>query len=304
MKHIKLFEEWNLLNEGYRGRPADFQYADFETARKFARTLGLKSESHWRTFSKSAKLPYDIPANPYGYYSRRGVWTNWGDFLGTGNVATQLKEYRPFEEAREFVRSLGFKNEDEQRDYRVSGDKPHDIPTNPNVTYANQGWAGFGDFLGTGNVKLGSIEYRPFEEAREFVRSLRLNNQSEWQEYCVSGEKPKDIPSAPGEIYRNQGWAGFGDFLGTGNVPFYTRKFMPFEEAKEFVRSLGLKNEYEWKQYCRSGEKSYDMPSRPQIKYADDGWISYADFLGIEQTEQDKTQKYSIDSELEYEMGI
>lgn len=301
MKYIKLFEEWNLLDEGYKHRPADFQFADFETARKFARTLGLRSESDWRVFSKSAKLPYDIPADPYTQYKKRGLWKGWGDFLGTGNVATQLKEYRPFEEAREFIRSLGLKNEDEWRDYRVSGDKPHDIPSNPNVTYANQGWAGFGDFLGTGNIKHGSIEYRPFEEAREFVRGLGLKNQNEWQEYCVSGEKPKDIPSGPSEVYRKSGWAGYGDFLGTGNVPFHTRTFMPFEEAREFVRSLGLKNENEWKEYCKSGEKPYNLPSRPQIKYENDGWISYEDFLGTETINQKESPEIFNDSDSEDE---
>jgi hypothetical protein len=44
--------------------------------------------------------------------------------------------------------------------------------------------------------------YRPFKEAREFVRSLNLKGTKEWQEYCKSGEKPDDIPSAPWETYK------------------------------------------------------------------------------------------------------
>lgn len=28
------------------------------------------------------------------------------------------------------------------------------------------------------------LEYRNFEEAKEFVRSLNLNSTKEWQEYC------------------------------------------------------------------------------------------------------------------------
>ena len=42
----------------------------------------------------------------------------------------------------------------------------------------------------------------PFEEAREFVRSLGLNGIKEWTEYCKSGNKPDDIPSAPWNVYK------------------------------------------------------------------------------------------------------
>jgi hypothetical protein len=51
--------------------------------------------------------------------------------------------------ARGFVRNLGLKSETEWRDYRRSGRKPADIPSNPNRTYADSGWAGMADWLGT-----------------------------------------------------------------------------------------------------------------------------------------------------------
>ena len=36
--------------------------------------------------------------------------------------------------------------------------------------------------------------YRNFEEARRFVHSLDLHSRKEWERYCKSGQKPKDIP--------------------------------------------------------------------------------------------------------------
>lgn len=312
MKHIKLFEEWNLLDEGYKGRPAGFQFADFEKARRFAHTLGLKGESDWRIFSKSAKLPYDIPADPYAYYSKRGVWTNWGDFLGTGNVSSHLKTFRPFEEAREFARSLGLNSMLDWKEYCISGDKPHDIPTNPNITYADEGWAGYGDFLGTGNIAHSLKEFRPFEEAREFARNLGLKGAPEWKKYSASGKRPDDIPSSPHVVYADEGWMGYGDFLGTGNIATYLREYRPFEEAREFARSLGLKSETEWRKYCTSGEKPDDIPSAPSRVYADKGWAGFGDFLGTGNVasrmkyflNSDKEKSDSTDSELEHEMGI
>jgi hypothetical protein len=56
--------------------------------------------------------------------------------------------WRPFKEARSFVRRLGLKSNDEWRDYSKSEKKPADIPTSPNAAYAKTGWAGYPDWLG------------------------------------------------------------------------------------------------------------------------------------------------------------
>jgi len=44
-------------------------------------------------------------------------------------------------------------------------------------------------------------QWRDFEDAREFVRSLGLKSYKEWREYCQSGQKPDDIPSHPYKVY-------------------------------------------------------------------------------------------------------
>ena len=108
------------------------------------------------------------------------------------------KQFRDFESAREFARALNLKGYREWHEYCKSGNKPGDIPTTANITYKNQGWIEFGDWLGTGTTK----NFRPFAEAREFVRSLNLKGHKEWQEYCASGNKPGDIPSAPWYTYK------------------------------------------------------------------------------------------------------
>jgi hypothetical protein len=41
-------------------------------------------------------------------------------------------------------------------------------------------WNGFPDWLGTGNVKCGDKEWRPFPEAWTFARSLGLSSQKKW----------------------------------------------------------------------------------------------------------------------------
>ena len=61
--------------------------------------------------------------------------------------------------------------------------------------------------------------WRPFEEAKEVARSLKLKSWVEWEQYCKFGKdgipKPNDIPDAPGRFYKkNNGWKGMGDWLG------------------------------------------------------------------------------------------
>ncbi len=103
--------------------------------------------------------------------------------------------WRPFDEAREFVRALGLRNQHEWRKYCRSQlpdrtRKPEDIPTDPHIVYKEEGWRTMGDWLGTGTIASRGRKYRMFEEARAFVRSLKLSGDSEWKRYC-KGESPE-----------------------------------------------------------------------------------------------------------------
>ena len=122
--------------------------------------------------------------------------------------------------------------------------------------------------------------WRPFEEARGFVRSLKLKNFTEWIEYCKFGKdgipKPNDIPDAPGRFYKkNNGWKDWVDWL-----RIQGKEWRPFEEARDFTRSLQLKNTREWEEYRNSGKKPDDIPSHPNVIYKND-WISWSDWLAL-----------------------
>ena len=73
---------------------------------------------------------------------------NYGDWLGTGTIADQFKEYKTFDQAREYVQKLGLKNQKEWFAYSKSGIKPIDIPAAPNMTYKKKGWTNWYDWLG------------------------------------------------------------------------------------------------------------------------------------------------------------
>jgi len=254
-------------------------YRPFEEARTFVHKLGLKLRDEWHTWSKNARPDY-IPSNPDKVYKDKG-WIGWGDWLGTGNIALRNKTYWPFEEARSFARVLRIKSQTEWQHWCKNGNKPDYIPADPRQVYKDQGWISWGDWLGTGNIAGCNKTYWPFEEARSFAHVLRLKSQTEWQHWCKNGDKPDYIPANPRETYRNKGWVSFGDWLGTDTIANYYRTYLPFEEARAFARVLRLKNQIEWQQWCRTGDRRNDIPANPSKTYQDKGWLSWGDWLGV-----------------------
>ena len=239
--------------------------------------LRLNSQAGWFDYCRSGKRPPNIPAAPHLTYANDG-WVGYSDWLGTGRIAPG--QYRSFNEAREFARSLGLKRSTEWFNYCKSGKKPIDIPVSPSQVYAKAGWLGMGDWLGTGKIAKG--QHRPFKKARTFARRLGLKSNKEWLAYCRSGKKPPDIPVNPSTMYVKAGWAGFGDWLGTGTLSTHLREFRSFDQARAFVHRLGLTTTAEWNAYCRSGKRPTDIPTHPDSTYANDGWAGYSDWLGTD----------------------
>jgi len=250
-------------------------FLPFEEAINFTRSLGLKSWSDWREFSKSKNKPSNIPANPESAYKNNG-WISMNDWLGIkiGFDGT----YLPFEEARAFIHTINLKSQRYWSDYSKSDKKPYNIPKAPHKTYKNEGWISYGDWLGTGTIAPHKRKYRPFKEARDFVRKLNLKSQLDWSNYYKSDKRPSDIPSAPSQTYKDEGWVSLGDWIGTR--PGFDGTFLPFEEARAFVRNLKFINENQWREFCRSKNKPYKIPANPNTIYKDEGWISWPDWIG------------------------
>jgi hypothetical protein len=268
------------------------KWRSFTEARKYVRSLELKSEQEWNEFTKGnisgLQKPDDIPCSPRSVYKIHG-WSGFGDWLGIPPL--RKMKYLPFTLARHLVRSLNINNLSEWHLYcrnklLEKGIKPGHIPATPNFFYKSK-WISWPDWFGNGIVEYQGKAYEPFLDARSFVHSLRFENLDQWYQYCrgeltAAGELPKTIPFFPHEAYAKSGWVNWKDWLGAMKK-HCNIEYLSFSEAREFVRKQNFKSMTEWNQYCigklHYKEKPINIPSAPRLKYPKE-WISWGDWLG------------------------
>jgi hypothetical protein len=122
------------------------KWRNYELAKQFVTNLGLASQKDWRAYASSPERPNDIPSDPRYAYGEE--FTGYGDWLGTGIVATKEKPFKDFKVARKYVQTLGLKSREQWVKWNKIGKRPSDIPFKPDKTYRDSGWQGWADFLG------------------------------------------------------------------------------------------------------------------------------------------------------------
>jgi hypothetical protein len=279
--------------------PAKGNYLPFEEARAFVHKLKLNSNLEWRVWAKSNERPNFITSKPERIYKDKG-WVSWGDFLGTGTISSQGREYLPFEEAKAYVHTLKLKSLTEWYAYSKSGEKPSNVPSNPYQIYRSKGWVNCGDWLGTGRIHPKDRVYLPFEEARKFVHSLGFTRQKEWVYYSKSDKKPDNIPSTPNEVYKGKGWVNYGDWLGTGRIHTKDRVYLPYNEAKAIIKEFGINSQKEWFNFRKSNRLPDNIPSTPNEVYKGKGWVNYGDWLSTGNIAPQNREYLSFEEAREY----
>jgi hypothetical protein len=279
---------WDWLGTPHRRG----KWLPFNSARALSRKLGLTNEAQfirWRCGHLKHRIgcPANMPMHPDRVYPEFKGWPDFLDFTP--------RTWMPFDQAKEFVRSLGLTNQSEYRKW-VAGRlqrrglpvRPKSIPANPDQIYSDR-WHGFNDFLGTAKPRnIGRI-WRPFKEAREYVRSLKLASYLEYRDWSKGQlndqpEFPDDIPAHPYGVYgKKKEWKGVSDFLGSKPSVKYV-KMWPFSRARSFVRKLKLASRTEYSKWATGGlrglpKRPAEVPVVPFKKYLND-WRDWDDWLG------------------------
>lgn len=104
---------------------------------------GVTSERKFEQYKQEGHyLPKNFPRLPDEYFSRRGSWKGWRDFLGYPQQGYK-KNFLSYEEASKICRQNGIKN---CKEYRAWKKRPSNIPSRPDLYYKE--WKGWEDFLG------------------------------------------------------------------------------------------------------------------------------------------------------------
>ena len=189
-----------------------FSFMSFTAARTYMRRLGLKNRDEYWAWLRSGKRPKTIPYSPEKVYKRTG-WIDLGDWLGTGNTGQQKKKRMPYEQAKKYVQALGIKTQHEFFEWRKSGQRPDTIPPDPNKSYFE--FKSWGEFLGTNRIANQDKQYKSYEEAKAFLKPLRITSRRHFVELYELGIIPADVPKNPFSYYSKHGsWISFPDFLG------------------------------------------------------------------------------------------
>jgi len=77
-----------------------------------------------------------------------------------------------------------------------------------------------------------------------------------------------------------------------------TNGYLDFEDGREFVWNLNLKNESEWRKYLKTDNRPWNITTNPSKIYKDKGWISMNDWLGTKKGWDGKHLDFEVAREI------
>ena len=243
------------------------QFMSYDEAKNFALSLKLRNVKQFKKWTSSGGRPPNFPADPRGAYKEE--WENWGVFLGTGNIHNRNKKFMSYDEAKKFIQFVGIHSVQQFKDWSKLGKRPPNFPAVPRAVYKDK-WQGWRVFLGK--------KFMPYNEAKNFVLSLKFRNKRQFHKWAKLGSRPHNFPADPRGAYKEE-WEGYGIFLGTNNTQHNKKQFMSYSEAKDFARSLNLHSKRQFEQWSKSGNRPHNFPADPRGVYKEE-WEGYGIFLG------------------------
>jgi predicted helicase len=213
--HLKMNDFIDKIRTELWVQLASSNWHPYEKARDFVRKKEFKKWDEFLAWTKSdERLAARIPSNPALTYGEQFI--SISDWLGTPQ---RRGHFLPFPEARAYVQGQKLKSQEEYSVWAKTEKRPENIPADPRSKYLESGWNGWGDWLGTGTVANYRIDYLPFNQAREYARSLSLSSGEEWIKFIDEQCTPENVPRYSSSVYSKNGWNGMKDWLGTAYLP-------------------------------------------------------------------------------------
>ena len=251
-------------------------FVTYQESQTFAIENNIQSSSEWRKFRKSELYP-QYPENAY-----KNEWTTWGDFLCNGRIASNLKIFLSYEEAKLFLSTLNLSSSKEYKEWWRK-EEPKNIPLNADKIYKKQNvWVSWEDFLSFNRkdiiFKQCSERWMPFEELKALVGEYNITSRSEYKQW-IKRNKKQDIPYTPEDVYGKLGlWKGWDDFLSKSKSKYINGRWMPFTTLKKIIQKEEFKTMYDYLEWWKT-HKIPNIPRGVQNVYSEE-WQGWDDFLG------------------------
>ena len=162
-----------------------------------------------RWYEKEYKYHTYWPSEPDEMYKDRG-WIGWPELVGRKNMFKM--ELLPFGDFQNEVRSFYSGQTDVYAWYRGERINHKSWPGNPDTIYENRGWTGWSELVGRENPT--KKEFISFNVFQAEVRSLYPGKVPIMKWYYKERENHKNWPSAPHQIYKDEGWVSWLDLFG------------------------------------------------------------------------------------------
>ncbi|ELG7184205.1 hypothetical protein R9D81_004967 [Pseudomonas aeruginosa] len=190
-------------------------YPTYAEAQAAAQALGIKNLPEYTNRYREDRR---LPCRPNAVYA--AGWIDWYDFLG--NERPDI--YPTYAEAQAAAQALGTKS---YSDYTKRHREDQRLPVHPNKVYADAGWMDWYDFLGNERPDW----YPTYAEAQAAALALDIKGHSD---YSKRYREDQRLPSNPSQVYAEDGWMDWYEFLGNENpntaTVGYSRIWANFEQ--------------------------------------------------------------------------
>jgi superfamily II DNA or RNA helicase len=130
------------------------------------------------------------------------------------------------------------------------------------------------------------IDNENFQEILSIVRGLASNDERIVEFFKDNEQTNNNKETKDGQFHLEV----FSDYMDASELANQLQiklwdklsrfSWLPFIEAREFVRGLKLNNIAEWKNYKKFHKLPYNIPNSPSDCYLNKGWVNWGDWLG------------------------
>jgi len=165
-----------------------------------------------------------------------------------------MKTKLNYHQARTLIRENFVSSALSYQDFRNSSeDLKSSLPAQPMVFYKDD-WNGWEEFTSLKNKEL-DIDIKTLQKLAE---QLNLHSKSEWEQAIRD-----NLIGSPIAISKIKGFSNWHNFLNK-------TEYLPFEDLLVFTRSLNLKTQMDWREWCKTNERPKGVPFNLRKIYYDD----------------------------------